>query len=113
MGLSPFKNCDVFSDDSDVKAPNPNPINFNIMSTVELEDTGYLIAIIEYPDCTNFEGIKLLVFNNMTAEKLKSLPEIDPHFSEEANSPIARFKPDSAGHQAAYDFCAMMTGFGK
>jgi len=49
--------------------------------------------------CTNFEGVKILVFEGDFV--LRSV--IDPHFSEDY-SPIARFKPTERGMELARKF---------
>lgn len=76
--------------------PNPNPRNFSIR---RVEMIGkYLIAKIHYPDCTNFEGMKILVYENLSIEQLSSLTFIDPHFCDgDHPSPIARFTPTEDG----------------
>jgi hypothetical protein len=73
---------------------NPKPDNFKILNEQYLN--GYLILIVEYPDCKNYEGKKLLVYKGFTTgiELLKHNDgKLDPHFSKDKGSPIARFKP--------------------
>jgi hypothetical protein len=83
--------------------PNPDPANFRI---VRVEVIGrFLVAGIHYPNCTNFEGSKILVFENMTEAQLRALTSIDPHFSERSFSPIARFSPTKKGWGYAELFC--------
>jgi hypothetical protein len=101
MGLVAHSNCSVYSTTNLNKtfAPNPNPVNFKI---IEVHGIGkHLVAKIKYPDCTNFEGIKICVFKNMTKETLKNMKSIDPHFSTENKAPFARFQPTKSGWQAA------------
>lgn len=71
---------------------NPNPSNFNI--TRIIKRGAYLIAIVNYPDCTNYEGDKILVFEKVSVASLMSLTKLDPHFVAKSVSPIARFAPD-------------------
>ena len=59
---------------------NPNPKNFKIEKLLELENT---YAEIHYPDCTTFEGLKVMVFKGKVAEK--------------GLSPMARFEPTEYG----------------
>ena len=63
-----------------------------------------VVAFIRYPNCTNFEGNKVLVFKNYTLAKLYSRTRLDPHFSEDASchAPFARFEPTGDGLAAAY-----------
>ena len=51
----------------DVPTPgNPNPANYKIISTLKIGNI--LIAEIVYPDCKNYEGKKILVFEGIDAE---------------------------------------------
>ena len=81
--------------------PNPNPLNFNIINSIE--EGGYLIILIHYPDCTNYEGRKILVYKGIDKARLVLQRSIDPHFSEnkEKYSPIARFVPTIEGWEMA------------
>lgn len=82
-----------------VHAPNPNPSNFEILQK-GFSKSGYLILKVHYPDCTNYEGIKILVYKN---DKILTQETIDPHFSENEKfeSPIARFEPTEFGWELA------------
>jgi len=100
MGLSPFRNCSIYQSNTPTIAPNPNPVNFKIL---ELHEVGnVVVAMIKYPDCTNFEGVKICVFENTTAQQINSRISIDPHFSKGDDSPIARFKPTEKGIKLAF-----------
>lgn len=80
---------------------NPHPRRFRILRA---ESVGsFTIAEILYPDCRNYEGKKILVFESIGVEKLKALSFIDPHFcdSDEHPSPIARFEPTKKGWRLA------------
>jgi len=83
--------------------PDPKPDNYKILSSIVMGK--YIIIEIQYLDCTNYEGKKVLVFecrlNDLLNQKL-----IDPHFSENKNfiSPIARFEPTKRGIDWAIDF---------
>ena len=84
--------------------PNPDPRNFRIQKT---EAVGrYLGALIRYPDCTNFEGDKVIVFEDMDHQSLVARAEIDPHFKEDGQI-IARFKPDQQGWDDAIAFMGL------
>ncbi|MOA20407.1 hypothetical protein D3C78_1408490 [compost metagenome] len=76
---------------------------FRINQTYEIN--GNLVAIITYPNCTNFEGKKILVFRNMSDIDLRSNRLIDPHFSNKGLSPFARFVPSKEGLNAAKELC--------
>jgi len=83
--------------------PNPNPRNFKF---VKIEyDAPFIITMINYPDCTNWEGNKILVFDNVTLDELANMDEIDPHFCDgDHKSPIARFEPTKSGWAMAKAF---------
>lgn len=77
--------------------PNPDPKNF-VIKKIDPYAYGWLIALVDYPSCTNYEGLKVLVFKGVTEEELKEAEVLDPHFCEDCKlSPIARFRPDELG----------------
>lgn len=96
--------CEPVYDDVDIipELPNPNPVNYRIIRS-NLSDKGHLVVEILYPDCTNYEGRKILLYLNCTLEKLQAQGSIDPHFSDNPNfrSPFARFVPTSFGWDTA------------
>ena len=80
--------------------PNPNPKNFNIL---RLEQIGiFVCSEILYPDCTSFEGKKIIVFVNTTENEVRKMNEIDPHFAWDSHV-FARFHPNA--WNVAIDFC--------
>ena len=81
--------------------PNPNPINYKIVKHRQVGD--YLVIKIKYLDCTNYEGVKILIFKT-TLKELIAQKYIDPHFCENEKfiSPIARFVPTLEGWSDAY-----------
>jgi hypothetical protein len=85
--------------------PNPDASNYEIIKHKYVNN--YLILMINYPDCINYEGNKILVFENCTLEQLKEQKLIDPHFcdNEEFFSPIARFEPTDRGWNMALKLC--------
>lgn len=82
---------------------NPNPARFKIVSVESVNN--FLIVVIDYPDCNNFEGKKILVYLNVTEAKIRKLAEIDPHFTSNDFSPIARFEPTVLGLKMARFLC--------
>lgn len=86
---------------SEPVAGEPNPFRFKITKYVEMR--GHLCAWINYPDCYNYEGNKILVFKNMpNVQTFLQLRKLDPHFLEHGEfTPFARFKPTSEGWNAA------------
>jgi hypothetical protein len=85
-------------------SPNPDPKNFKI---IKMESVGrFQILKINYPDCTNFEGNKILIYENRSMKELANLSFIDPHFCDSEHiSPIARFEPTEKGWAMAITFC--------
>jgi len=77
--------------------PNPDPSNFKIL---RMEELGTVLVIeVIYPDCTNYEGRKILLYDNVTLKQLVLQGTIDPHFSENSDfhPPVARFEPTPRG----------------
>lgn len=89
---------------------NPNPANYQI---VKAEEHGqYLIVMIQYPDCTNYEGKKILLFKGVTLIQLVNQKLIDPHFFEDKKykSPVGRFVPTDEGWAMAVAVATYYTG---
>jgi hypothetical protein len=85
--------------------PNPDPNNYKIVRAQEVGNV--LVMQINYPNCTNYEGNKILVFNRgVSLIDIVNQKTIDPHFSGNANyiSPIARFEPTERGWNWALSF---------
>lgn len=84
---------------------NPNPARFNINKMLEVGS--YLIAEVYYPNCQNYEGKKILVFEGVPEKVLQKQISLDPHFcdSSEHPSPVARFEPTARGWNYAVSFC--------
>lgn len=91
---------------TDLTPGNPNPFNFEIKILYESDSGQNFCAWVNYPDCTNYEGNKILVFkNNPNLKELFNLTELDPHFIEDGKfSPFARFEPTQDGWDAAVNF---------
>lgn len=81
--------------------PNPDPSNFRILHHEQIGP--YLILTILYPDCTNYEGRKVLLFKGVKLEEINQQKLIDPHFSQNTqyHSPVARFEPTTMGWKMA------------
>lgn len=77
--------------------PNPDPNNYKIKRSSSLH--GNLLVEVNYPDCTNYEGNKILLYRETTLKQLKKQKHIDPHFarSKKFKSPVARFEPTKRG----------------
>ena len=77
---------------------DPQPHRFEVIS-VELLD-GYTLAKIKYPDCQNFDGIKILIYEGDVRDEINNAKILDPHFLEKGLSPVARVKPAYGGFDA-------------
>lgn len=114
MGLGPFGHSSSSYDMPMATAlpnPNPNPRNFELIFAQHVGN--YLIVKIRYPDCRNYEGMKVMVYEGISTDDLIKQGSIDPHFSDNKNfhSPIARFVPSHGGMIMARAFVnAMLTG---
>ena len=98
MGLHiGFKSCSR-APTADPPLPAPDPSRFTIKRVLEVGHA--LVVRVNYPDCTNYEGNKIMVFACMTEERLRSLAQLDPHF-QPGFSPIARFEPTERGWELA------------
>jgi len=76
---------------------NPDPYKFRIVKTSKIN--GLHISMINYPNCTNYEGNKLLVTTYDPRNRLS----IDPHFSGDGGL-VARFQPTLIGWESAVSF---------
>lgn len=81
--------------------PNPNPKNYRIDYAEHIG--AHLVVGVVYPDCTNYEGRKIMVFANLTLAQLMNQKWIDPHFCDNPafHSPVARFEPTDRGRKLA------------
>lgn len=84
---------------------NPQPDNWKILKWTPIN--GHLVIMLEYPNCTNYEGKKILLFRSTKIEELVNQKLIDPHFSDNPDfiTPIARFEPTDSGWEMAMN-CA-------
>ncbi len=80
-----------------------NPTEFHIEAYAKVDE--HLVAMIVYPSCTNYEGKKILVFENTSLRTLQACKIIDPHFVTDAPVgacvPVARFEPTMRGWKLA------------
>lgn len=102
MGCGPFSGRRISQSNSYVDNPqNPNPLLY------EIEEGGRIgnlvILKVKYIGCTNFEGNKILILQDISDDEIRSLVELDPHFSVDSKL-IARFRPDDMGWENAVTF---------
>ena len=76
--------------------PNPNPYKFEILDI--FEENNFTVVKVNYIGCTNFEGIKILLFEGNIKDEVLKLNALDPHFMENGKfTLLARFRPDEKG----------------
>jgi hypothetical protein len=81
-------------------APNPRPDRWRLLDAWEYPN-GYVLRV-RYLDATNFEGVKVMVYRG----KYRPRRSLDPHFTPDSDSPIARFRPDVEGINMAKNLAA-------
>ncbi len=98
-GIKPYTSTEESKPDN----PNLDPTNYKIIKVLESE--GFLLIKLNYPDCTNYEGNKILLYANTTLVELVNQKVIDPHFNNDPKLkwPIARFVPTDEGWEYGLD----------
>ena len=100
MGMPPFnKSCFT-----NMQSQAPDPKNFKILGVNAT--VGYYMLVVQYPGCTNYEGIKCMLYKGEYNNKLNIR---DPHFSKSIDSPIARFTPDEYGVTMCHELMMMLS----
>lgn len=88
--------CKAFSSCStNANAKAPDPSRWALIHREQYAH-GYVL-MVKYFGCDTFEGRKIMVYRGQY--KLRTV--LDPHFADSDDSPIARFKPDEEGWDAA------------
>lgn len=84
---------------ADAKAINPDVTRWHILKIETVNN--HLILEVLYPNCTNFEGRKLMMFaHGVTLDMIVVQRTLDPHFAKAVAPPyfpVARFSPDANG----------------
>jgi hypothetical protein len=81
----------------------PDPSNFEILKREAIN--GFTLLFVNYPDCKNYEGNKILVYDRkVCVTALIMTKKLDPHFFTKGDSPIARFEPTDRGWEMAKSF---------
>ena len=88
----------------------PNPSHWELFHYAKVGRD--LVVVVRYPDCTNFEGLKILVYIETSPADLITQKRLDPHFSGDPKlkTPFARFEPTVAGWNAAKALVTIMSG---
>jgi hypothetical protein len=108
MGINVLLSSSALGSDASLRtsrtSPNPNPYRYRIMDVAIIN--GFLLLDVLYPDATNYEGRKTLLFDRgVSLDSLKAQGAIDPHFCETGIHPIARFEPTPRGWEMARSLC--------
>ena len=87
---------------------DPRADNFRIIAVEEFAN--YLVAIVNYPNCTPYNGNKVLIYEDVSIKDITAWKLVDPHFLENKNftSPIARFPYSAKGIKRAVEFALML-----
>lgn len=101
MGMRLFGRC---STNPAAPAPNPDPSRWELLELHQFSK-GYALKV-RYLDCTNFEGVKVMVFEGRYVPGKRPL---DPHFAERGG-PYARFRPDAVGMRLAIALAKALGG---
>ena len=94
--------CMSGGSDGPVYPTDPNPAKFKIRGYKKIGD--WLVVRINYLNCANYQGDKILVFKSMTEKELEIKRIIDPHFMESDGKLVARFRPTPSGWDYAVEF---------
>ena len=87
---------------------NPNPDNYKVLD--HLQEKNNLMVKINYPDCDNYEGDKILIYKNTSLYDLINQKHIDPHFSNNKTfkSPFIRLEPTDEGWELGIKILQML-----
>ena len=86
------RSCSLYRTTCAPCPPAPNPLRWKILDKAIFSEACALK--VQYPDATNFEGVKIMVF---LGEFDPARTHLDPHFADDELSPLARFKPTVLG----------------
>ena len=90
--MSMFFSGGLSGDDS--VRPRPDPTTYNMCEYKQIGNN--LLVKVQYKDVDNFEGNKILLFQDTQCHDVRGKAHLDPHFLE-SNKLIARFRPNDLG----------------
>lgn len=107
MGVNLFAKCSTNYAPPDTRTapPNPDPKRWELLDYYLLPRA--YVLVVRYLDCTNFEGVKVMVYRG-EFPGTRRLQRLDPHFTPDEGSPVARFRPDEAGIAMAVDLASRL-----
>ena len=87
-----------------IKNMLPRCDNYEVIKYEEINKN--VVIMLKYLDATNYEGKKILVYQNTTFKELMIQGDLDPHFLNypDMKAPIARFVPTDKGWKMAINF---------
>ena len=83
--------------------PNPDPRRFKILRMEAI--ASLTVVYVDYPGCTTFGGKKVSVYAR-SEQQIASAVELDPHFSDREDAPIARFPGTEQGWNEALEYAS-------
>ena len=95
MGMSLFSNTSDDCNENTDTSPEPNPFRFEILD--EHEELRTIALKVRYPNATEFNGIKILVYDITHKDWIHNTKKLDPHFLEGEISPLVRLKGNDLG----------------
>jgi len=110
MGIGLFSASDDFT--PSYTPPNPDPKRWQLLDIIRYNTTAAAAFAIKvkYLDCTNYEGVKVMVYEGKDFNAEEAYKNgLDPHFSKEHISPVARFEPTERGWKMAKDLAYMIS----
>lgn len=84
----------------------PDMSKYTILEWVDIG--GYCLLKIKYHNCTNYNGVKLLLYPWNYGILQSQGCTFDPHFNAMGMSPFARFEPTSFAWDRAIMFAEML-----
>lgn len=86
----------------------PRPYRYTIKEMKRLG--GFIVAWLNYPDCTNYGGDKIVLYSLQDWFDATTENKLDPHFLKDAPSPLARFEPTRRGLELAFQTAELLSG---
>lgn len=98
----------LMSSGTSARLGEPQPHRFAIDRAVAIGHC--VVAAVTYKDATEFNGLKVLVYRNVSLTQLRNASKLDPHFLEHSlwPKPFARFEPTEEGFTAAVELATIL-----
>ena len=107
MGINMFNRGRKSSSCCTTKPSPVDPIPSLFKIEVLEQYDNCVLGVVNYPNCTTFDGDKVIVWINTTVSEVEGMILIDPHFLLN-NKIIARFKPTVEGFKLARKFALIV-----